>query len=78
MFGRWRFSVDSGDLTDGETSVRLEPQVGKLLAYFLCNQHRVISRDALITSVWGNRIVSDDAINRCVSILRQCGCPRLR
>ncbi|MEE4145211.1 MAG: winged helix-turn-helix domain-containing protein [Halieaceae bacterium] len=70
-FGRWRFSADTGDLTDGEACVRLEPQVGKLLAYFLGNQHQVISRDELIASVWANRTVSDDAINRCVSILRQ-------
>jgi DNA-binding winged helix-turn-helix (wHTH) protein len=70
-FGRWSFSVDTGDLNDGETSTRLEPQVGKLLGYFLNNQNKLVSRDELIASDWGNRIVSDDAINRCVSILRQ-------
>lgn len=70
-FGRWCFTTDAGDLSDGESTIRLEPQVAKLLAYFLTHQNVVISRDELIAAVWENRIVSDDAINRCVSILRQ-------
>lgn len=70
VFGRWSFNVASGDLYDGETTTRLEPQVAKLLAHFLARQHTVISRDELIAAVWANRIVSDDAINRCISILR--------
>lgn len=76
VFGRWCFSTDVGDLNDGESTTRLEPQVAKLLEYFLANQHKVISRGELITSVWENRIVSDDAINRCVSILRQILSPQ--
>ena len=71
LFGHWRFSSDIGDLNDGETTTRLEPQVAKLLDYFLTHQNVIISRDELIAAVWKNRIVSDDAINRCVSILRQ-------
>jgi len=70
-FGHWRFDADMGDLSDGDSTVRLEPQVAKLLDYFLANQDRVISRDELMVAVWANRIVSDDAINRCISILRQ-------
>jgi TolB-like protein/DNA-binding winged helix-turn-helix (wHTH) protein/tetratricopeptide (TPR) repeat protein len=69
-FGQWRFDAETGDLFDGETSTRLEPQVAKLLEYFLVNQNKLTSRDELISSVWENRSVSDDAINRCISILR--------
>jgi len=71
LFDGWHFNADTDDLSDGETSTRLEPQVAKLLEYFLNHQHKVISRDELIAAVWENRHVSDDAINRCVSILRQ-------
>ena len=70
-FGPWRFDAATGDLSDAETSIRLEPQVAKLLQYFLSRQDILISRDELMSAVWGDRIVSDDAINRCVSILRQ-------
>lgn len=70
-FGRWRFDAGTGDLSDGTTTTRLEPQVARLLDYFLTHQDTLISRDELIAAVWDNRIVSDDAINRCISILRQ-------
>jgi len=71
LFGRWRFDAITGDVFDGQTNTRLEPQVAKLLDYFLSHQDKLTSRDELIDAVWENRIVSDDAVNRCVSILRQ-------
>ncbi|HKJ17119.1 MAG TPA: winged helix-turn-helix domain-containing protein [Xanthomonadales bacterium] len=71
LFGKWQFDPASGDLSDGLVDLRLEPQVAKLLAYFLDHQDTVISRAKLIEVVWENRTVSDDAINRCISILRQ-------
>ncbi|MEJ8567762.1 winged helix-turn-helix domain-containing protein [Elongatibacter sediminis] len=70
-FGQWHFNANTGDLADAQSTTRLEPQVGKLLEYFLGHQEQVISRDELIAHVWDNRVVSDDAINRCISILRQ-------
>ena len=70
-FGRWRFDATTGDLCDGAATTRLEPQVAKLLDYFLRHQNTLISRDELMAAVWENRIVSDDAVNRCISILRQ-------
>lgn len=71
LFGRWRFDAGTGDLFDGKTTTRLEPQVAKLLDYFLVHQNKLITRDELIAEVWQERIVSYDAINRCISILRQ-------
>jgi len=70
-FGRWRFHAETGDLEDGSTTCRLEPQVARLLDYFLTHQGILISRDTLIGAVWDGRVVSDDAVNRCISILRQ-------
>ena len=74
-FGHWHFNANSGNLSDGETSTRLAPQVAKLLEYFLDHQNTLTSRDQLIATVWESRTVSDDAINRCVSILRQIMSP---
>jgi len=69
-FGRWRFDAGTGDLFDGATTTRLEPQVARLLDYFLTRQDTLISRDELMAAVWDNRVVSDHAVNRCISILR--------
>ena len=44
-FGRWRFNAHTGDLFDGATTTRFEPQVAKLLDYFLRHQNTLISRD---------------------------------
>lgn len=46
-----------------------------MLAYLLANQERVVGRDELIEHVWFNRIVSDDPINRSISILRSALTP---
>jgi TolB-like protein/DNA-binding winged helix-turn-helix (wHTH) protein len=69
-FGRWRFDPGTGDLFDGTATTRLEPQVARLLDYFLTRQRTLISRDELMAAVWDNRVVSDHAVNRCISILR--------
>lgn len=70
-FGHWRFDPDTGDLFDGAETVRLEPRVARLLDYFLAHQDTLISRDEVMAAVWDDRIVSDHAVNRCISILRQ-------
>jgi len=70
-FGRWRLDASTGDLFDGVSTVRLEPRVARLLDYFLAHQDTLISRDELMAAVWDDRIVSDHAVNRCISILRQ-------
>jgi len=55
---------------DGEET-RLDPIIGSLLQYFLDNAQRTISREELNEHVWGGKNVSDDAINRCISVLRK-------
>ncbi|TXS95939.1 tetratricopeptide repeat protein [Parahaliea maris] len=70
-FGPWQFDVDTGDLTRAGDVVRLEPTVARVLDYMLSNQDRLITRAELIEQVWRNRVVSDDSINRAISILRQ-------
>jgi len=70
-FGRWVFDADTGQLFDGASATQLQPQVARLLEYLLTHPGKVISRDELVAEVWANRAVSDDAIHRCVSILRK-------
>jgi DNA-binding winged helix-turn-helix (wHTH) protein len=40
------------------TIVPIEPHVFDLLVYLIQNRDRVVSKDDLIASVWGGRIVS--------------------
>jgi DNA-binding winged helix-turn-helix (wHTH) protein len=49
----------------------LEPRVMQVLVALARANGAVVSRDALIQQCWGGRIVGEDAINRCVSKVRQ-------
>src|SRR6185503_6736271 len=58
--------VEIGDKHDS-----LEPRVMQVLVALARANGAVLSRDELIRQCWGGRIVGDDAINRCVSKVRQ-------
>lgn len=57
-------------LREGEP-VSIEPQVFELLAHLIENRDRVLSKDDLIASVWGGRIVSDAAISSRIKLVRR-------
>jgi DNA-binding winged helix-turn-helix (wHTH) protein len=50
---------------------RLQPRVMQVLVALARMEDRAVSRDALIDSCWGGRIVGEDAINRCIGRLRR-------
>ena len=58
-FGNHVLDVDRRELRRGSDPVAVEPQVFDLLIYLVQNRDRVVSKDDLIASVWGGRIVSD-------------------
>jgi len=49
---------------------RLQPQTLKVLVALHNKSGGVVTRDELITRCWNGRIVGDDVINRCISLLR--------
>jgi DNA-binding winged helix-turn-helix (wHTH) protein/TolB-like protein len=57
----------------GATSTTIEPRVMQVLVVLASSPFTVISRDQLIDSCWGGRIVGEDAINRCIAKLRRLG-----
>ncbi len=50
------------ELRRGAASIAVEPQVFDLLVYLIRNRDRVVTKDDLIESVWGGRIVSDSTL----------------
>jgi DNA-binding winged helix-turn-helix (wHTH) protein/pimeloyl-ACP methyl ester carboxylesterase len=56
--------------TRGEI-VPIEPQVFDLLVYLVKNRDRVVSKDDLIASVWGGRIVSDSTLDSRINAVRK-------
>ena len=51
--------------------VRVEPRVMQVLVALCKAKGEALSRDDLIAMCWSGRVVSDDAIHRCVGALRK-------
>lgn len=54
-----------------EGLVRLQPRVMGVLVALAARAGEVVTRDELVRDVWAGRVVSDDAINRCIVELRR-------
>ncbi|MBX9823845.1 MAG: alpha/beta fold hydrolase [Xanthobacteraceae bacterium] len=59
------------ELRRGSNLIDLEPQVFDLLTYLMQNRDRVVSKDDLIASVWGGRIVSDSTLSTRINAARK-------
>jgi DNA-binding winged helix-turn-helix (wHTH) protein/TolB-like protein/Tfp pilus assembly protein PilF len=51
--------------------VRIEPRVMAVLTCLARHVGEVVTRDEFSTEVWAGRVVSDEALSRCISVLRQ-------
>lgn len=51
-------------------SIRLEPKVMQVLLVLWRGRGRIVTRDDLRQQCWGGLIVSDDAVTRCIMLLR--------
>ena len=62
--------LDKRELRRDATPVAVEPQVFDLLAHLVRHREHVVSRDELIGSIWGGRIVSESALNTRINAAR--------
>lgn len=69
-FGDYEINVERRELSCATVPVHVEPQVFDLLVYLVQNRDRVISKDDLIASVWGGRIVSDSTLTSRINAAR--------
>ena len=70
-FGDHVLDIERRELRRGAEPIPLEPQVFDLLVYLVRNRDRVVSKDDLIDSVWGGRIVSDSALTSRLNAARK-------
>ena len=59
LFENHVLDADRRELRRGSDLIAVEPQVFDLLLFLVQNRERVVSKDDLIASVWGGRIVSE-------------------
>jgi TolB-like protein/cytochrome c-type biogenesis protein CcmH/NrfG len=70
-FGDYEINLDRRELRRAKHPVHVQPQVFDLLVYLVQNRDRVVSKDDLITSVWGGRIVSDSTLTSRINAARK-------
>ena len=65
--------LDTGrrELHRGREQIAVAPQVFDLLTYLVQNRDRLVSKDDLIASVWGGRIVSDSTLASRINAARK-------
>jgi TolB-like protein len=59
------------ELRRGAEFVATEPQVFDLLVFLVTNRNRVVSKEDLLASVWGGRIVSESTLDSRISAARR-------
>jgi len=59
----WRLSRDGQE-------IHLEPVVLKLLIYLIENRERLVTRQELMDTVWGDTVISESALTKAVARLR--------
>jgi TolB-like protein/cytochrome c-type biogenesis protein CcmH/NrfG len=70
-FDDYEIDVERRELRRATTAVHVEPQVFDLLVYLVQNCDRVVSKNDLIASVWGGRIVSDSTLTSRINAARK-------
>ena len=71
LFADHTLDTDRRELRRGSEPIAVEPQVFDLLIYLVQNRDRVVSKDDLIASVWGGRIVSDSTLTSRINAARK-------
>src|SRR5215831_11314287 len=62
LFADCVLDPDRRELSRGPEVIATGPQVFDLLVYLLQNRDRVVSKDNLLDTVWGGRIVSESTL----------------
>src|ERR1700733_14484439 len=74
VLGYWEIRQRHGSLVRLDhapsDALRGEPRVMAVLTCLARHVGEVVTRDEFSAEVWGGRVVSDEALSRCISLLR--------
>jgi TolB-like protein len=69
-FSNHTLDVDRRELSRHGVAIAVEPQVFDLLVFLIENRERVVTKDDLLESVWGGRIVSESTLTSRINAAR--------
>lgn len=69
----WKVNTEENTLTDSTTNrqYRIEPRTMDVLLLLIKNAQKVVTRQEFLDEVWGNTIVAEEGLSRCISELRK-------
>ncbi|MCU0986494.1 MAG: winged helix-turn-helix domain-containing protein [Acetobacteraceae bacterium] len=70
-FATCELDLDRQELRREGEVVHVEPQVFDLIAHLVRNRDRVVSKDELIETIWGGRIISEAALSSRINAARR-------
>lgn len=70
LFDDFVLDTDQRELRRDGHAVPLQPQVFDLLEYLIRHRARVVTKDDLISAIWGGRIVSESALTTRINAAR--------
>ncbi len=70
-FETFRLDEDRFELIRDGNVVQVEPKVFDFIRFMAGSQGRVVTKDELIETLWGGRIVSETAVSSCVKAARK-------
>jgi adenylate cyclase len=70
-FEDYLLDTERRELRRGSALLPVEPQVFDLLVFLVSNRDRVVSKDDLLASVWGRRIVSESTLASRINAARR-------
>ncbi len=71
LFDDFELDTDKAELRGAGETIALEPQVFALLRYLVENRERLVTKNQLIDTVWGGRVVSESALTSRIKSARQ-------
>jgi TolB-like protein/Tfp pilus assembly protein PilF len=71
IFDNHTIDTDRRELRRGAEPIAVEPQVFDLLVYLVRNRERVVSKDDLVASIWGGRVVSESTLTSRINAARK-------
>jgi len=70
-FGEFTLDLDRGALLRAGADIELRPKSFEVLNYLVERQGVLVTRDELLDAIWGQTIVSDDAVTQCLRDIRK-------
>lgn len=69
------FNPDTGEVTIGDTTKTLRPKTFQLAQYLASHANDVVSKEAILSAVWPDSVVEDQAVFQSVNEIRKAFVP---